>query len=100
MALEFPRMLYRTGTQWVLDSGTYDLHKAADQAALDAALADGWHLDQYAAKDATAPAEVPADSAKPTRAELEQKATELGLKFDGRTSDRKLTDAIDAKLKA
>ena len=41
-----------------------------------------------------------ADNAKPTRAELEQKATELGLKFDGRTSDRKLSDAIEAKLKA
>jgi len=34
-----------------------------------------------------------------TRAELEQKATELGLTFDGRTSDRKLLAKIEAALK-
>ena len=39
------------------------------------------------------------DNAPPTRAELEAKATELGLKFDGRTTDRKLLAAIDAALK-
>jgi hypothetical protein len=41
---------------------------------------------------------VPEDNAPPTRAELETKARELGLKFDGRTSDktllRRITQAI------
>lgn len=104
MALEFPRMVYRVGTQWVLESGKYDLRKVADEGDLSAAVADGWHLDQYAALDASQAADKSAtasdENAKPTRAELEQKAAELGLKFDGRTSDRKLADAIAAKLKA
>lgn len=55
--------------------------------ALAAAAADAEHDD------------VPADNAPITRAELELKATELGLKFDGRTSDAKLLAKIDEALK-
>jgi hypothetical protein len=36
-----------------------------------------------------------ADDAPPTREELEQKAQELGIKFDGRTSDAKLEKLIN-----
>lgn len=39
------------------------------------------------------------DESEPTREELEQKARELDIKFDGRTSDRKLGLLIDEKLK-
>jgi hypothetical protein len=39
-----------------------------------------------------------ADDAPPTRAELEAKATELGIKFDGRTKDKKLGQLIQDKL--
>jgi len=39
------------------------------------------------------------DDAPPTRAELESKATELGIKFDGRTRDKRLANLIDEKLK-
>jgi hypothetical protein len=35
----------------------------------------------------------------PTRDEMERKAKELGIKFDGRTTDKKLSAAIEAKLK-
>lgn len=38
------------------------------------------------------------DDAPPTRAELEAKATQLALKFDGRTSDKKLAHIITKKL--
>lgn len=41
-----------------------------------------------------------ADNAPPTRAELETKAAELGLKFDGRTSDKKLEKMITESLGA
>lgn len=34
------------------------------------------------------------DNSPPTRQELEQKATMLGIKFDGRTSDKKLGERI------
>jgi hypothetical protein len=39
-----------------------------------------------------------ADDAQPTREELEIKATELGIKFDGRTKDKKLGQLIEDKL--
>ena len=40
----------------------------------------------------------PMDDAPPTRTELEAKATQLALKFDGRTSDKKLAHIITKKL--
>lgn len=102
-----PRMVYRVGTMCALESGAYDWRIVPDQPALQAALADGWHLDQYAAKaaaEAHAPAAVPepapADDAPPTRDELEQKAAELGIKVDGRWSDARLSKAIAEKLAA
>jgi len=42
----------------------------------------------------------PEDDAAPTRAELEAKATELGIKFDGRTKDKKLGQLIQDRLSA
>jgi len=40
------------------------------------------------------------DNSAPTRAELETMATELGIKFDGRTTDKRLSDKIDQSLGA
>lgn len=94
MKLEFPRMLVRPGTAWQLETGRYDLLTVPDREAHDAALADGWFASQ---EDAIAAKQ--AEASKPTRAELEQKATELKIKFDGRTGDAKLAEAIGAKLK-
>jgi hypothetical protein len=45
-------------------------------------------------------ATVPEDDAAPTRAELEAKATELGIRFDGRTKDKKLGQLIQDRLSA
>ncbi len=39
------------------------------------------------------------ENAPATRAELEKKASELGLKFDGRTTDKRLGEKIEAALK-
>ncbi len=39
------------------------------------------------------------ENAPATRAELEQKANELGVKFDGRTNDKRLGEKIEAALK-
>lgn len=47
---------------------------------------------------AAKPEEEVDDSAQPTREELEAKATELGLKFDGRTTDKSLAEKIEAAL--
>ena len=50
------------------------------------------------AKAAEAQAVVPEDDALPTREELEAKATELGIRFDGRTKDKKLGQLIQDRL--
>ena len=106
--MEFPRMVYRAGSMVELESGRYDWRIVADAAALEQAQAEGWHLDQYAAKAAAegvpvaedAPSDETADNAPPTREELEHKAQELGIKFDGRWGDKKLAAAIAEKLGA
>ena len=57
--------------------------------------------EQAAAAAAVAPTPEPEpviDDAAPTRAELEAKATELGIRFDGRTKDKKLGQLIQDKL--
>lgn len=43
-------------------------------------------------------AAVPEDNAPVTREELEAKATELGIPFNGRTSNKKLTSLIETAL--
>ena len=56
-------------------------------------------LREQAAQDTIQAAPEPLhDDAPPTRAELEAKATQLALKFDGRTSDKKLAHLITKKL--
>lgn len=112
----FPKMLYRfpgtNGDAVALQDGRYDVLLVDDDEAHDAALAEGWHEsavearqasdDKLAAKLETepAPALVPGENAPPTRAELEAKATELGIKFDGRSSSKKLSHQITDALKA
>ena len=53
---------------------------------------------EAAAQAAIAQAIVPEDDALPTREELEAKATELGIRFDGRTKDKKLGQLIQDRL--
>lgn len=91
---EFPKMLYRAGSGAAVDGVECAALVVQSEAEQAAALADGWGLSLNAE-----PADAPADDAPPTRAELEAKATELGLKWDGRWGDKRLTDAIAAALK-
>jgi hypothetical protein len=53
-----------------------------------------WSAEQRAKTAAAVSAEVPQDDAPVTRAELEAKATELGIPFNGRTSNKKLSGLI------
>lgn len=95
--MQFPRLVYRSAALYML---------ADDQAAHDALIADGWFASvpealagQHAAPPPPAPAEAqPVDDSPPTRAEMESKATELGIKFDGRWGDKKLLAEIEARL--
>lgn len=75
----------------------YDQREMAD---VEKAKAEGWFdtLDEAAGLSAPVVVEID-DDAPPTRDELEQKADELGIKVDGRWSDKRVSDAIAAKLK-
>jgi hypothetical protein len=55
--------------------------------------------EQELAKEVVEVVEVE-DNSAPTRAELETMATELNIKFDGRTTDKRLSDKIDQALGA
>lgn len=90
-------------------------YKVVDEAEVDALVADGWHLSaveagQAAAAEQAVIAQAERDaqeqriaaeisSKPPTREELEQKATELGLTFGPRISDKKLREMIEAAVK-
>jgi hypothetical protein len=98
-----PTILYRVpGAHFGPLGVTYDYRGIDTQEALEAALADGWHdsLTAAMAPPVAAPeaALVPADEAPVMRAELDQKAEELGIKVDGRWSDKRLMAEIEAKM--
>ena len=93
-----PTMLYKCPGPHDIHGGRFD-YVIVDESEIATAQADGWHLTTTEAKAASEkPADVPADDAPPTREELEQKARELGIKFDGRTGDKKLAALIAEKV--
>ena len=59
-------------------------------------LNDGWYMS---IADHQAPVFEQDDNSPPTRKELELKADELGVWYDGRTSDKKLLERITEALK-
>jgi hypothetical protein len=92
----FPTIVYKCPGNHQRAGGTYDLLPVVDSAELSVALSGGWFLTLPEAIEGKAVE--PADDAPPTRTELEAKASELGLKFDGRTTDRRLAELIDGAL--
>lgn len=94
--MEFPRLVYKDGGPHPRQGGTYSYQAVQDEQQLEAALDDGWHASLPAAVEAARLAK--SDSKPATRDELEQMATKLGVPFRPRVSDKKLREAIDAKL--
>jgi hypothetical protein len=94
--MNFPTIVYRTPGTHYASSGTYDYKGAADEAELDRALSSGWFrtLPEAMAGEH----EYPVDNTAPTREELEAKAAELGIKFDGRTTDKSLAEKIESVI--
>ncbi len=94
---DFPIMLYKSPGVNVTRGGTFDYIAANDEDQLKALRDTGWRATVEDALAALHPVEdEPEDyDIEPTRAELEAAATELGLKFDGRTNDRKLKSRIE-----
>lgn len=106
----FPMMLFKSGGKEEMHGGMYTTMTVQDAVELDTALADGWAETTPDAlaiaadanikamnAEAKQPEQVDEDSS-PTRAELEQKAAELGLKVDARWGDKRLGEEIAAKL--
>lgn len=126
--MDYPAFVYRCpGAHFGPDGTTYDSLGVNNDEQLRAALADGWaeslvkavsiylhpvksdepvgnavsDVDSAEAEEISQSDENNADdeNAPPTREELEQKANELGIKFDGRTTDRKLLEKIEEFLR-
>jgi hypothetical protein len=121
--VELPTILYKRGGTWPgpLDrygsATTFSTLACDTMEQVEAALADGWHLNVWTACDQAGPwdeevvkAEVvkvapepepaPAVNAPPTRAEMMQQAELLGLKVDRRWSDETLLAKINAAMAA
>ena len=82
-------MLYKIGTMLKHEGGSYD-YIIVEHAEVKDYLAKGWsngpedcHIDAVSA---------------PTRSELEEKAKELNITFNGRTSDKTLSTKIKEAL--
>lgn len=103
---EFPDTVIRMpGTHRAQNGGTFNYMGVSDQAELDAALADGWHLTFDAAYAALVGADEVIEAAEAledaiddvspaARDELEQRAKALGVPFNKRTSDEVLIQRI------
>lgn len=101
--MQFPTVVYKSPGAHQCQGSTYSYKGAADDAELAALLESGWFRtlpEALAGKPADDAAEEPDDESAPTRAELEAMATELGIKFDGRTTDAGLLKKINADLEA
>jgi hypothetical protein len=93
-------MLYKCPGPHEIHGGHFDtiVVDADAEGALEAAIADGWHLTTPAALEASHAPKEPDDNAPPTRDELIAKAKELGLTFGPNTASKKLGEMIEAKL--
>lgn len=102
MSNNYPRMLYKVGgtSPEQVQEGVVGTKIVNDISEEDEAAEDGWHRTTIEAFDADklqkSDDSEPAPEVK-TRADLEKKATSLGLQFDGRISDKKLSALIAQK---
>jgi hypothetical protein len=97
--MEFPRLVYKCPGPYARQGGTYDHAVVNDADEHASQTGAGWFSTlPEAIEGKPAAQEVPADDAAPTRAELEAKAKELEIAFDGRTSDAKLLAKITEAL--
>ena len=108
--MKFPALLYRVPGPYKKGKGlkTYRVSGAKDKAEFDTLVANGW-FSSYDEAVAGKKAEAIVEAAEtfeesvdevsgPTREELEQKAEELGVKFNKRTTNRKLAERIAEAL--
>ena len=102
MSVVLPTLLYRTPGDHQCAGGTYSYAPASTQAQVEQLLDSGWFLTLPEAiageHDESRYAVHGEDDTAPTREELEAKAKELDIKFDGRTTDKSLLEKIEHAL--
>lgn len=102
---DFPTIVYKSpGLHRAGGGATYDYMGVADEAACVVALKAGWRLTlgeavagqraQSVIQEVIEAQEAIDDVSPATRDELEQKAKELGIGFNARTSDTVLAQRI------
>lgn len=88
--MAYPVMVYKGIGPFQREHGTYDYKTVGSDDEYNAAIADGWFPSLPEAIDGFLN-----DKTPPTRAEMEAKATELGIPFTARTKDAKLLKLIN-----
>ena len=105
---QFPTFVYKAGGgPGKYKRKRYQYRAVEDEAERQLMLKEGWLATRDEACGFAAPkaveveevvGELVEDDTPPTRAELEQMAKDLDIKFDGRTSDKKLIALIGEKV--
>ena len=109
---QFPTFVYKAGGgPGKYKRKRYQYRAVEDEAERQLMLKEGWLTTRDEACGFAAPkavevkevveevvGELVEDDTPPTRAELEQMAKDLDIKFDGRTSDKKLIALIGEKV--
>lgn len=94
---QFPTLVYKCpGDHEAYGGQTYRYAGIADEAELQTFMANGWFMSLPEAVKGEH--SEPVDNSPPTREELEDKAKELGIIFDGRTSDKTLLRRIEEEI--
>lgn len=104
--MEFPIIVYKCpGLHFGPNGTTYSSVGVDNKQDLDEKISQGWHDSLVKAVDAFLNPSKPVDTQEEndddspvTREELELKARELGIKFDGRTSDKTLLKRIEETI--
>lgn len=99
----FPTIVYKCPGNHQCRGSTYSYKSAADGVELDALIKAGWFRtlpEALVGKPAENVAEEQDDDSAPTREEMETMAAELGIKFDGRTTDAGLLKKINTELES
>lgn len=91
-----PTIVYRVpGPHFGPNGKTYEYKGINSIGELNDALSGGWSHNIMSAIESSAEKQKETNNNTSTRAELEEKARELNIKFDGRTSDDKLAAKIE-----
>ena len=102
--MKYPNMVYKCPGEHQCAGGTYSFKSVNSDEELAELKAEGWKETLF---EAIGFDKIPNKSEyscekkedfNPTREEIEQKCTELGIKFDGRNSDVNLLKKIEEKL--